>query len=278
MSSARCVADRCRMVGDLVAFPVRLRSLIYRLAARELMARFKGSVLGIMWAVAGPALSVGVYAFVFGSIFQGRVGAGLEGAAFVAWLFVGVSTFALFADVIGRAPHLVTGNAAYVKKVIFPLHVIPFVTLLGSLPQYAVGMLIAAAMFVSVKGAGALVGLAVAVQVLVPVMLLIVGLAWMVSAVAVYIRDVAQLVNYALSLLIFLSPVFYPLDAVPEEIRGFVDWSPLAFAVESIRAGFIDGRFPAAADWFGYTGAALVVYFLGFACFSRLRHGFADFI
>jgi len=263
---------------EFCLFPFRLRGLIGRLAMREIASRYKGSVLGILWTVLGPVLSVAVYAVVFGMIFESRVGTRLEGLAFVAWLFVGVSTFAFFADVIGRAPHLVVGNVAYVKKVIFPLHAIPFVTMLGGLPQYLLGMLIAAILLVSTAGTAVLTGMLVSLIVLLPMILLIIGIAWALSAVSVYIRDVAQLTSYALSLLIFLSPVFYSLDAVPVAFQGLVGWSPLAFPVEAIRAGFLDGSLPDLLHWLRYTAGAVVTYVLGFVCFSRLKRGFADFV
>lgn len=277
MIDDRFATLRARLV-DFCLFPVRLRGLIGRLAVREIAARFKGSMLGIVWTLVGPVLSVSVYAIVFGMIFTSRVGTRFEGPSFVAWLFIGVSAFGFFSDVIGRAPILVASNAAYVKKVIFPLHVIPLVSLLGALPQYVLGMVIAALVLAPVEGWSVLVGLLVSLAILFPLVLLIVGLAWMLSAVSVYIRDLAQVTTYALSLLMFLSPVFYSLDAVPDLFRSLVGWSPLAFPIEAIRAGFFDGRLPHLSEWLRYAVAALVIYVSGFVCFTRLKRGFADFI
>lgn len=276
-TAARAAGRRARLI-DFCLFPLRLRGLIARLAMREIASRYKGSVLGILWMVLGPVLSVSVYAVVFGMIFESRLGTRLVGLPFVAWLFVGVSTFAYFADVVGRAPHLVVGNVAYVKKVIFPLHAIPFVAVLGGLPQYLLGMAIAAILLASTAGTSVLTGLLVSLIVLLPMTLLIIGLAWVLAAVSVYVRDVAQLTSYALSLLIFLSPVFYSLEAVPEAFRALVGWSPLAFPVEATRAGFLDGSFPDLTRWLRYTAGAVVAYVLGFVCFSRLKRGFADFV
>jgi len=253
----------------------RWRSLILQLARREVEGRYRGSLLGLAWSVAQPLLYLGVFTFVFGVVFEARWGVATgPRAPFGLMLFAGLIVYWLFAETVGRAPGLVVAHASLVKRVLFPVETLPMAAALAALFHTAL------ALAVWLAGHLALVGLppwtaVLAPIVLAPTALVALGVAYIVAGVGVYARDIGQLVTVGLTVLMFLSPIFYPLDAVPAAYRPFFFANPLTAAVEETRAVLLDGRLPGLPTLIGLVVGCLAVI-VGFAIFRRLRRGFAD--
>lgn len=256
----------------------RNRQIIAQMTRREVAGRYKGSALGLMWSLFNPILMLIVYTFVFSEIFKARWGgAGGDDSKtqFAVVLFVGIIVLNLFCDVINRAPTLIIANANFVKKVIFPVEVLSLVTvfaaLFNSLINIAV-LLIALLVF-----NGNIPWTAIFIPfVMLPLVTLMLGMSWFLASLGVFIRDVGQTVTIVTTVLMFLSPVFYPLDAVPERFRPFILLNPLTFIIEQSRAVLIWGSLP---DWKGllvYFAASAVVAFVGYVWFQKTRKGFAD--
>ena len=255
----------------------RHRELIATLAKREVVGRYRGSLIGIAWSFVNPLLMLAVYTFVFTVVFKARWGVQLEDApgGFALILFVGVLVHAILAECLGKAPVLVLGNANYVKRVIFPLEVLPWVTLIAALFHAAIGLfvlvVVRALLVHSVPWTCVLLPL-----VLAPYALLLLGVTSLLAALGVYVRDIAQLIGLLTTAMMFLAPVFYPITAIPEPYRWMLYLNPLTWVVEQSRAVLITGVPP---DWIGmgwYTLAAIAVAWFGFWCFHRFRAGFAD--
>jgi lipopolysaccharide transport system permease protein len=254
------------------------RELIVQLTQREVMSRYRGSVLGLAWSFFNPLLMLAVYTFVFSVVFKARWGQGEEGTAdFAIILFVGLIIHGLFAECLNRAPGLILANVNYVKKVVFPLEILPWVAAGSALFHSAISIvvLLAARLLFQHALAWTVVLLPI---VLVPLLFATMGLAWFLSSIGVYVRDIGQTIGIFTMTLLFLSPVFYPVDALPENYRFLLLLNPLTSVIGDARRVLIWGQAP---DWAGlmlYAVASFGVAWLGFWWFQRTRRGFADVV
>jgi lipopolysaccharide transport system permease protein len=259
---------------------LQYRGLILQMTKREVLGRYRGSALGLAWSFFNPVFMLIVFTFVFSEIFKARWG-GIGGdeskTQFAVVLFVGLIVLNLFSEVINRAPGLILSNVNYVKKVVFPLEILPViatgVALFHGLISLGV-LLVAFALF-----NGYLHWTAVFIPVvLLPLVIITVGLAWMLASLGVFLRDIGQSIGIITTVLMFLSPVLYPLTAVPERFRPFIMANPLTFIIEQARDVLIWGHLP---NWSGlgiYTLAAIAITWAGYAWFQKTRKGFADVI
>jgi lipopolysaccharide transport system permease protein len=264
--------------ASLLAGFWRERRLIGQLIKREVLGRYRGSFMGVAWSFLSPILMLVVYTFVFSVVFQakwpGMMDAGGK-TRFALLLFVGVIAHGLVAEAITKAPALVVGNANYVKKVVFPLETLGW-SLVGAAAFHAcVSLLILLAAKWLLEGWVPLTAWWLPV-VLLPLGFIALGAAWLFAALGVFIRDIAQLTGVFATVLMFLSPVFYPIAALPAQYRGWVELNPLTIAIEQSRAVLFAGTAPDAMllAWF-YLGS-LVFMALGYAWFQVTRRGFAD--
>jgi lipopolysaccharide transport system permease protein len=256
----------------------RNRQLIVQMTKREVVGRYKGSVMGLAWSFFNPVFMLVVYTFVFSEIFKSRwggVGGDDSKTQFAVVLFVGMIVYGLFSEVLGRAPGLILSNINYVKKVVFPLEILPVIAMGAALSHSFISLsvlLVAFALF-----NGYLQWTAVFTPlVLLPLVIITMGLAWMLAAIGVFLRDVGQTIGIILTVMMFLSPIFFPVTAVPERFRPFMMANPLTFIIEQAREVLIWGHTP---DWIGlgaYTAAALIIAWAGYALFQKTRKGFAD--
>jgi lipopolysaccharide transport system permease protein len=245
---------------------------------REVAGRYKGSALGLAWSFFNPVFMLMVYTFVFSEIFKSRWGGAVGDESktlFAVVLFVGMIVLNLFSEVLNRAPSLILSNVNYVKKVVFPIEILPVIAMGGALfhSLISLGVLLMAFGFFN----GYLQWTVVFTPlVLFPLVVLTTGLAWMLASLGVFLRDVGQTIGIITTVLMFLAPVFYPITAVPEQFRGVIMANPLTFIIEQAREVLIWGHMP---DWQGlglYTLAALVIAWAGYAWFQKTRKGFAD--
>lgn len=253
------------------------RQLIARMARRDIVARYRGSFGGLLWAVVTPILMLLVYTFVFSVVFQARWGTDAQQsrAQFAIVLFAGLLMHAVLAEVLNSAAQVIAANANYVKKVVFPLEVLPVIQLCTALFQCLIGVAVLLLGGLLFNGTIPPTAPLIAV-VLLPLAILVLGLAWFVAALGVYVRDVAQVVQVATMILLFVSPVFFPVSAIPEAFQAPIRLNPLTFIIEQAREVLVWGHMP---DWGGllvYSLGALIVAWLGYAWFQATRKGFAD--
>lgn len=257
---------------------LRNRQLILQMTKREVVGRYKGSAFGLAWSFFNPVFMLIVYTFVFSEIFKARWGG--EGAddsktQFAVVLFVGMIVQGLFSEVLNRSPSLILSNVNYVKKVVFPLEILPVIAMGAALFHSLVSLFVLLTAFALFNGY--LQWTAVFIPlVLMPLVILTMGFAWMLASIGVFLRDVGQTIGIITTVLMFLAPVFYPITAVPERFRPFIMANPITFIIEQGREVLIWGHLP---NWMGlgtYTLVASVVAWLGFALFQKTRKGFAD--
>jgi len=254
----------------------RNRELTSTLVRREVLGRYRGSIMGILWSFFNPVFMLTIYTFVFSVVFKARwSGGGDSKTEFALVLFAGLIVFNLVAECVNKSPGLILSNVNYVKKVIFPLEILPVVSLGGALFHALISLavwLLAYCIFFGVPHLTILL----APLVIIPLLFFILGISWILAALGVYIRDVSQFVGMAMTVLMFLSPIFYPITAIPEKYRFFIELNPISPAIEQIREVLFWGDVPNLQIWTGYLLVSLVVAFLGFAWFQQTRKGFAD--
>ncbi|CAB4326275.1 ABC transporter permease [Brucella sp. 191011898] len=252
------------------------RNLLMQLWRRDFAVRYKNGILGVAWAVLNPLMMLALYSFVFVFVFKMRWGAGPDTKGnFVILLFTGLVVHGFFAEFITRAPLLIATNASYVKKVVFPVELLPLVPLLGAVINFVVGMLLVALLLFYLQGSVPLTIILLPV-VIAPYTLLVLGFSYFLSATGVFVRDLTHVVGILSTVAMFASPVLFPIENVPEGYRSFLYANPLTVIVEQLRGVSILGVLP---DWTTlglYSVAAIVVFFLGFSWFQATRKGFAD--
>jgi len=254
----------------------RNRDLIKTSARREVLGRYRGSFLGPLWSFFNPLFMLAVFTFVFSVIYQARWGGGSGSKTeFALVLFAGLLVFNLFAECINRAPGLILSNINYVKKVVFPLEILPFVGLLSALFHTLISLAVWLIAYVFFFGIPHLTVLYLPL-VLLPFCLFLMGLSWALASLGVFLRDVSQFIGLLTTALMFLSPIFYPVTAFPEDYRYILYLNPLTIVVEQTRDVLFWGKTP---DFFMmgiYWVVTLGIAWLGFAWFQKTRKGFAD--
>lgn len=256
----------------LLALP-RHRYLLGQLVRRDVLLRYRGAMFGVAWIFLAPLVMLAIFAFVFGHIFGARWPQQPAGLPFWLLLYIGLIVYNLFAEAVGRAPTAVRGHPSYVKKIIFPVEILPLVPLGAALVHAAFNLLILAAAlawFGHLSHGFLLIPLLV-----IPVLLLGLGLAWFLAAWGVFIKDMSQIVPLFVQMLLFLSPVFYPVSAVPAFLQPLYRLNPIGAVIEAVRAAVLD--LPVSwASWGAALAAGLFAVLLGLMFFTHARDEFAD--
>lgn len=253
------------------------RSLLRSLVIRDIETRYRGTLLGFLWAVVYPLMMLTVYAFVFGGVFNARWGSGGGIKDFVLMLYCGLIVHGLFSETLTRSPSAVLSNPSYVKKVVFPLELLPFSHLASALFNALVGLGLLC-IFLLIQQHSIPVTALLVPLVLSPLLLLTAGLAWFLAAIGVFFRDVGQIIGVAMSVLLFLSPIFYPASSTPALAQKLIYLNPLTYPIEELRAVLILGNQPHWLHWLAYFGVAVVVAVAGLWIFQKSRSAFADVI
>lgn len=253
------------------------RSLIGQMTRREVVGRYKGSIMGLAWSFLNPLLMLVIYTFVFRVIFKARwEPTGSESNVdFAIVLFVGMIVHGLFAECVNRAPGLIISNVNYVKKVVFPIEILPAVAL-GSAAFHAAASILVLLGVIIATGGVVHPHVLLAPILILPIALAALGVGWFLASLGVFLRDVGQITGILTTALLFLSPVFYPLSAMPERYRPLIQANPLTIAIEQTRGAAIWGRGP---DWGLFAiclAAAMLIAWGGYWWFQRTRRGFAD--
>lgn len=252
------------------------RRLIISLSIRDIESKYRGSILGLFWLIFNPILMLLVYTFVFSVVFQAKWGGGSgDKIEFALILFIGLIVYNLFSENVARSPTSIISNVNYVKKVMFPLEVIAIVNMISSLFNCAISVIILLVAYTIFYGVPHLSS-GLVPFVLLPVVLWGLGIGWFLSALGVYLRDVSQVVGVFLTALMFLSPIFYPVSALPDFYQQLVQLNPLSNVIEQMRDVLFWGRGVNLFDLLLNVVVSLVVAKIGFVFFQKARKGFAD--
>lgn len=253
------------------------RQLIMQMVKREIIGRYKGSIFGLAWSFLNPIFMLIIYTFVFSVVFKARWGEnGTDSKTqFALLVFVGMIVLGLFTEAVNRSPSLIMGNTNYVKKVVFPLEILPVISLGAALFHTAISFLVLTFALILINHQLHWT-IIFAPLVFAPLVFMTLGVTWMLASLGVFMRDVGQTVGILTAVMMFMSPVFYPISALPPQFQSAMMLNPLTFIIEQTRAVVIAGQMP---NWSGlaiYTLVALFVMWLGYAWFQKTRKGFAD--
>jgi lipopolysaccharide transport system permease protein len=257
------------------------RNLLRELVTRDLKERYSGSMLGMTWSVITPILLILIYAVVFGAIFGSKI-PGMDAKhsgtyGFGVYLYSGLLVFTIFSEVLTKAPALVYGNANYVKKVVFPLEILPVVTVISALVHSIIPfvVLLVATFFIvgSLPATALLYPFAVALMV--PMIL---GIGWMVSALGAYVRDLGQAIALLVTVLMFLSPIFVPVANYPRWAQPIVRSNPVSVPIELGNALLFGSALPPLSTIAVYAVCSIIIFFAGRRIFEACRPGFPDVI
>ncbi len=261
---------------EMVASLWRNRGLAKALVQREVVGRYRGSFMGILWSFFNPVFMLLIYTFVFSVVFKARWNSGSDSKTeFALVLFAGLIVFNLFAECFNRAPSLILSNVNYVKKVVFPLEILPWVAMGSAMFHTLISLgvwLIAYLIFFGVPHLTILL----LPFIILPLLLFILGITWGLASLGVYLRDVSQFIGLFTTVLMFLSPVFFPSTALPEKYRHLMLLNPLTPAIEQARDVLFWGKVPDLIMLLVYLLISILIAWLGFAWFQKTRKGFAD--
>lgn len=261
---------------EMAASLWRNRSLIHASVKREVLGRYRGSALGVFWSFFNPLCMLAVYTFVFSEVFKARwSGGGDSKTEFALLLFAGLIVFNLFAECINRGPSLILSNPNYVKKVVFPLEILPFVSLLSALYHVCISLSVWLTVYAILFGAPHITALLFPL-IIIPFSLLIMGLSWALASIGVFLRDVTQFIGIIVTMLMFLSPIFYPASALPENYQRLLYLNPLTPVIEMSRDVLYWGKLPNFWMLLIYWITTVAISWLGFAWFQKTRKGFSD--
>ena len=255
----------------------RNKRLIMQLSKREVLGRYRGSALGLSWSFFNPILMLIIYTFVFSVIFKARWGneTGESKTEFAIILFVGLLIHGFFAECINRSPSLITSNVSYVKKVVFPLEILPWVAFTSALFHSCISLVVL--LFAQLILNHNIPSTAILFPIVIlPLFLGIMGLSWLFASLGVYLRDIAQITAMFSTILLFMSAVFFPITALPEKYQFWIRINPLASIIEQSRNVLVFGRLPNFWALLIMLAVGALIAWCGFVWFQKTRKGFAD--
>lgn len=266
---------RAALTGPFAALG-RHHGLTRELTRRDILGRYRGANFGLLWSLIGPLMMLVIYTITFGEIMQGRwQKASGATADFGIVLFIGIIVHGFFAECFARSPRLMLDNVNYVKRVVFPLHVLPWSIVLSAL--FHLGMNLVVFVLLNVLFFGSFSPHIVFLPlVLAPLVMLTIAVSWVVASLGVYVRDISQAVPVIATGMFFLSSAIIPLEAVPPRYRIFFELNPLTFFIDQARNVALWNTMP---DWVGlakYTLIGLLAMYLAYAWFRVTSKGFAD--
>lgn len=265
------------MQGPLSAIG-EYRSLTFELTKRDILGRYRGASFGLLWSLISPFLMLMVYSFAFGFVMKSRWPQAAQGHAhYSIILFVGLIVHGFFAECLNRSPHLITGNANFVKRVIFPLEILPWPMAASALFHTFMNFLVFLVLHIALDHTVTWTIVLLPI-VLLPLVIFTLGVSWLLASLGVYLRDIGQITGVLATAMLFLSTAMFPIDALPERYRWLLMVNPLSFIIDQARDVALWGRLP---NWIGlgiYALCALLVFYVGYTAFRLTRRGFADVI
>lgn len=261
----------------MIGVVLKYKYLIWQLTKRDIVGRYRGSFLGLIWSFVNPLIMLTIYTFVFGFVFQARFGTHMSSgrAEYAVILFAGLIIYYFLSECFIKSPNLIVDNVNYVKKVVFPLEALSLSCVFAAFFHLCISLLILLGFYVflyhSIQWT-----IVFFPMILLPLIIMAMGISWFISALGVFVRDIGQMINVLVLIMLFLSPIFYPVENLPHMVRNFIYLNPLTFVVVQARSVLLWGKMP---DWTG-----LSIYFLvsvifavcGFYWFNKVRGIFAD--
>jgi len=260
----------------LILSLINNHELLWELVKRDFFGRYKGSMLGVVWSLFNPLLMLTIYTIVFSVAFKAKWGTTEESkVTFAIMLFSGMIIHSLFAECLNRSPSLITNHSNYVKKVVFPLEMLPCMALLSAVLHFIVSFCVLL-LFCFFAGMTIHIGIIFIPFILLPLVLMTLGLSWIFASLGVYLRDLSQIMGVVTTVSLFLAPVFYPIEVLPSAYQSFLMWNPISLPVIQLREiMFLDTPFKW-FEWLVSLSVGILICIVGYWWFQKSRPGFAD--
>lgn len=243
---------------------------------RDLQSRYKNSWGGLLWLVIQPVILLSIYTVVFQQILGVKWGAQNSSSIdFALNLYLGIAVFNIFSESIQAAPAVLRNHSNLIKKVRFPIRILPAIPVGTALCDAALGLVVWQVIYIIVLGTPPISVLYLPL-VLLPLILFVMGLCWIVASLSAYMRDFTQIVRFVVTALLFLSPIFFPLQSMPQDWQWILAFNPLAIEIEMLRGIMIGGIAPLWDSYIGFLILSLLVYGAGFYWFELTSDGFVD--
>ena len=262
--------------STLLSSLIKHRELLWDLVKRDFIGRYKGSILGVFWSLFNPLFMLAIYTIVFSVAFKARWGSGEESKiSFAIVLFSGIIIHNFFAECLNRSPSLIASNPNYVKKVVFPLEILPWMALFSALLHFFVsfGVLL---FFCLLAGVPVHIGVLLTPIILIPLILMTMGLSWIFASLGVYLRDLSQIMGVVTTVALFLAPVFYRIESLPEAYQALLAWNPITLPIIQLRDLMLWGKPLQWGQWAASLFIGIAVCYVGYWWFQKSRRGFAD--
>lgn len=256
---------------------IKHRHLLYEMAKRDISDRYSGQVLGAVWAVVHPVMTIAVFIFMFAVVFRMKVESGLDiPGDHTLYMVSGIVPWLVVADVLGRSSAIVSGQASLVKQVVFPVEILPVKMVLATLPTFLIG-------FAGLAIYGLLVERASPALLLyplaaVPLYLFLLGASFALSAVGVFLRDIREVIQMYTLIGIYVAPVFYFMDWVPEKLRFFIYLNPITMYVEMFHDAAYYGSIRSWTGWLVALFVGAIATWVGAMVFARLKPHFGSYL
>ncbi|MDZ4799955.1 MAG: ABC transporter permease [Bryobacteraceae bacterium] len=282
-STLRAIQTRAFFTAARKAFtlPVETiwtnRSLIRSMVRRDIMARYRGSAGDLLWAVLNPLLLMATYFFVFGVVLQSRLGTDTSKTGFVLYLLAGMLPWLAFSEAVGRSPYVLLEHRNFIKKLVFPVEILPITQTFAALVTQAFALGIFVIALVVIRGSFPVTALWLP-ALLIPQILFTAGIAWFLAALGVFLRDLGQIIGFLLTLWFFLTPICYPEASLPAPAAAILTKNPIYALVRGYRAIFLEASAPSPDSLWKLWLVACVVFIAGYAWFHKLRKSFADVV
>ncbi|MAJ61333.1 MAG: hypothetical protein CBC48_16125 [bacterium TMED88] len=261
-----------------ILLPWRHRELVAPLARRKIASRYRGSTLGLLWAILNPLLMLGIYTFVFSVVFHAKWGLESTGrSSFALFLFSGFILYSVFSDAVNEAPSLLVQNRLYIRQLIFPTELLAWISLISGLFHFCINTVILTIFYGWVIGPPSPSALLLPISVA-PIILISLGAVWIISSLGVHLKDLGHIVGLLTTALLFLSPIFYPASAVPESLQPLYALNPFVSILENSRALLFDHSIPEWRDWLSPLAGAWIFAWFGYFFFMKTKEGFADVV
>ncbi len=253
------------------------RRLIWSLTKRDIQSRYRGSFGGGLWTILNPLLLTATYYFVFGIVLQARFPGDPSREGFVLYFLAGMMPWLAISEALGRSPTVIIEHYNFIKKLIFPSEILPAIRTLAALISSLIALWIFFVLLLITRDSIPLSSLWFPVL-LVPQVLLTLGLSYILAAAGAFLRDLAQIIGFVLTLWFFTTPICYPDTAIPQELMSILGKNPLYALVRGYRAIFLEGTAPEFAALWKLWLVSIVIFLIGTRWFSKLQRSFADIL
>ncbi len=254
---------------------IRYRELIIMMTGRDFSARYRGSLGGLVWSVIQPLVMMVIYTVVFSLFLKIRFSTDASPFTFSVYLLCGLLPWTAFSEGMSRCKDVIRGNINLVKRVVFPLEILPLNLVLAATIQQVIGLVLLLPLAWIVSGNLPLTIFLVPIFLVMQVLFAL-GMNWITASLAVYIPDIGHLLNMILAVWMFLTPIFYPQDIVPSQALFLFDLNPMARLVQLYRGAFMSGQLPALESMLGTFFFCFATFLLGYFWFQHTKTGFAD--